>query len=441
MWSSLYKKQLVVIVVIAIGVLISCSGPQRGIFASKTAHEKYTDNLNKAGLDQTALGRTWLTAASKALQQPLSISLPFKETGYFSATQPGVAGYRFSARRGDQLVIELSKKPVQGFTLFLDLWKPESNEPPRLLAATDSTAAGISFEVKKDGEYLLRLQPELLAGGEYTLTVRTAPSLAFPVQTSANPRIASFWGDTRDAGARSHEGIDIFGKKHTPLLAAEDGVIRSAGTNNLGGKVIFMRPKDKDYVLYYAHLDSQLVQGGQQVKKGDIIGLMGNTGNARTTPPHLHFGIYAPGGAIDPLPFVDRDRPQPPTIKASLEVLNKVARSEKKTFVYTMPDKKSVKLDTLEASTIVNIKGAMDAWYKIELPDGREGFIADADVNSIDKPLRKHAVSSIRSLLDKPDSLAAAKRVIHKDDDVEVLGVFNNFYYVRKENQTGWIRK
>src|ERR1700754_1628021 len=108
MWSSLFKNRDIVIAAIAICILIiSCSGPQRGIFASKTAHEKYTDNLNKAGLDQTALGRSWLTAAGKALQQPLSISLPFKETGYFSATQPGVAGYRFNARRGDQLVIEV----------------------------------------------------------------------------------------------------------------------------------------------------------------------------------------------------------------------------------------------------------------------------------------------------------------------------------------------
>ena len=106
-----------------------------------------------------------------------------------------------------------------------------------------------------------------------------------------------------------------------------------------------------------------------------------------------------------------------------------------------MPDKRSVKIDTLEASTILRVKGATDLWYKIELPDGREGFITEADVSSVEKPLRKYAVSSIRSLYDKPDSLAAAKRIIDKDESVDVLGVFNNFYYVKKENTTGWIVK
>lgn len=436
----LYKHRLILIT-ISCTFIFSCSGPHRGLFASKTAHEKYSDNLNKAGLDKTALGRSWIAAAGKALQQPLSITLPFKEAGYFSATKPGVAGYRFSARRGDQLVIEVSKKPIQGFMLFLDVWIPEANEQPRLLASADSVAAGLNVEIKKDGEYLVRLQPELLAGGEYTLTIRTAPSLAFPVQTSANPRIGSFWGDARDAGARHHEGIDIFGKKHTPLVAAADGVIRSAGTNNLGGKVIFMRPRDKDYVLYYAHLDSQLVHGGEQVKKGDVIGLMGNTGNARTTPPHLHFGIYTSGGAIDPLPFVQRNRPQPAAVTAPVTMLDKLARSDYKAVVYTMPDTKSSKLATLDASTIIQVQGAMDSWYKIELPDGQEGFIAADKINAIDKPLRSYPVPSVRSLYDKPDSLAATKMIIEKDNDVEVLGMFNNYYYVKKDNESGWIVK
>ena len=55
----------------------------------------------------------------------------------------------------------------------------------------------------------------------------------------------------------------------------------------------------------WVHLDEQLVEPGQWVEPGDVVGRVGNTGNARTTPPHLHFAIYAEGqGPIDPDPFL-----------------------------------------------------------------------------------------------------------------------------------------
>ncbi|MGO1460730.1 MAG: M23 family metallopeptidase [Marinobacter sp.] len=58
---------------------------------------------------------------------------------------------------------------------------------------------------------------------------------------------------------------------------------------------------------YYAHLDSFAIESGDVVKKSEILGYVGNTGNARTTSPHLHFGIYS-GGPIDPAPFL---KPEP----------------------------------------------------------------------------------------------------------------------------------
>jgi peptidoglycan LD-endopeptidase LytH len=67
-----------------------------------------------------------------------------------------------------------------------------------------------------------------------------------------------------------------------------DGVVTRVEENTLGGRVIFLAPNNKDYSLYYAHLQEQTAKPGQRVKTGDTIGLMGNTGNARTTAPHLH---------------------------------------------------------------------------------------------------------------------------------------------------------
>src|ERR1700754_1207096 len=111
-----------VVIPICILFIFSCSGPKNGgLFTSRTPHEKYSAKLNEAGLDKTALGRSWATMASKALTQPLTVNLPYKETGYFPAASPEAAGFRFTARRGDQLVITCAKKPANGFTLFMEL--------------------------------------------------------------------------------------------------------------------------------------------------------------------------------------------------------------------------------------------------------------------------------------------------------------------------------
>jgi murein DD-endopeptidase MepM/ murein hydrolase activator NlpD len=76
------------------------------------------------------------------------------------------------------------------------------------------------------------------------------------------------------------------------------------GTNRLGGNVVWVLRPSRGEAHYYAHLDTQRVRAGTRVKAGDVIGTVGNTGNARSTAPHLHFGIYAGGGAVDPLPYV-----------------------------------------------------------------------------------------------------------------------------------------
>jgi len=134
---------------------------------------------------------------------------------------------------------------------------------------------------------------------------RSKPSpaaLAFPV-AGKRSSIGSFWGDVRDGGARSHEGIDIFAKKGTPVVAVCDGVAYT-GVGPRGGNYVWLRSWDYPWTAYYAHLDKHGVKNGQLVKKGDVLGTVGKTGNAKTTPPHLHFGIYTWLGAVNPLPYI-----------------------------------------------------------------------------------------------------------------------------------------
>ncbi len=312
------------------------------------------------------------------------------------------------------------------------------NTPLKLLSTLDTASNTLQYEVKKDGNLLLRLQPELLTSVDYKLVITSGPSLGFPVAMSFHPKIGSFWGASRDAGARSHEGIDIFGAFRTPVIAAADGVVTSVTLNRLGGKVVFMRPYGKDYSLYYAHLDTQLVEEGQRVKTGDTLGFMGNTGNAKNTPTHLHFGLYASGGAVDPLPFVNRNRPEPAIINASLSRLKEFVRCNKTTLLNNATGKDAVKISTVQKNTIVQVKAATGNWYKVLLPDETQGYLPASVVSNVE-PLRTLTVSDDRALLDKPDSVASVKKLIGKGSKVPVLGMFEGYYYIGMNGDRGWM--
>jgi hypothetical protein len=128
-------------------------------------------------------------------------------------------------------------------------------------------------------------------------------TLAFPV-AGKKANIGSYWGESRGGGKRKHEGIDIFARKGTPVVAICDGVIAAVGNEKIGGKTVWLQSDEHPWTAYYAHLDVQKVRTGQIVRKGQVIGTVGKTGNARHTPAHLHFGIYNRRGPVNPLPYV-----------------------------------------------------------------------------------------------------------------------------------------
>lgn len=145
----------------------------------------------------------------------------------------------------------------------------------------------------------------------------TAKAPVYPV-AGKRARVGSFWGAVRDGGRRKHEGIDIFAKKGTPVVAVSDGIV-AVGNGGRGGKYVWLRSSTHPWTAYYAHLNTFKVRHGQRVKKGQVLGTVGNTGNAKYTPSHLHFGIYTARGPVNPLPYV-KNSPRilvtPPTKKA-----------------------------------------------------------------------------------------------------------------------------
>jgi murein DD-endopeptidase MepM/ murein hydrolase activator NlpD len=102
----------------------------------------------------------------------------------------------------------------------------------------------------------------------------------------------SFGAPRADTGW--HHGIDIFAPMGTPVLAVADGTVFMVGWNDLGGNRLWLRDQDGDE-FYYAHLSaySPLAVDGLHVKAGDVLGFVGNSGDAITTPPHLHFEAHA----------------------------------------------------------------------------------------------------------------------------------------------------
>lgn len=133
------------------------------------------------------------------------------------------------------------------------------------------------------------------------------PVLRIPVVGATKKSIISFFGDARDNG-RKHEGIDIVAPKGTMVVAPLEGTITDVSYNVLGGKVIWLQDSKSKRSYYFAHLDSQIVSKGMIVKAGDTLGTVGNTGNARRTRSHLHFGIYKKDGRT-PVDYI-RNREQ-----------------------------------------------------------------------------------------------------------------------------------
>jgi murein DD-endopeptidase MepM/ murein hydrolase activator NlpD len=130
---------------------------------------------------------------------------------------------------------------------------------------------------------------------------RRRSGFAFPVGGAYS--YTNTFGAPRMVGTEfyhRHEGTDIFALRGTPVVSVVDGVLERVGTDTLGGIKVWVRSPGDSWSYYYAHLSGYAkgVRNGLPVKKGQVIGYIGNTGNARTTPSHLHFETHLPGGKV-----------------------------------------------------------------------------------------------------------------------------------------------
>jgi murein DD-endopeptidase MepM/ murein hydrolase activator NlpD len=297
---------------LALVPLISAAPVSRSIamlpYAPQYPHQAYGYELALTRLQHNAPARDWLAAAESVLLQPQTIELPYRQRD--ERLTGSAVGYAFTVPVGRRVAVTVARDSAAEGELFVDLFRVSPLRRERLTGAPPGNRSqSFVVDVAEGGDYVLRIQPPLGGATHFDIDIATTSLLAFPVEGVGRSAIWSAFGVERDGGRRAHRGVDIFAARGTPVLAATDGWVTRVETTRVGGNVIWMQPLFGNMRVYYAHLHDQWVEPGDFVLTGQPIGAVGNTGNAITTPPHLHFGVYVRrpgvrGGARDPADFL-----------------------------------------------------------------------------------------------------------------------------------------
>jgi len=415
-----------------------------GLLDHRPARQRYVDALSNAGLGTTALAVDWVAAGDRALREAPLVTSPHEEQGYLTPGEPVAIALRIRVRRGQEITLEMDLPGDSTTTLFLDAWASEGDSARAFnhLFSADSGERLIRVTPRHDGEVIVRAQPELLRGGRFRVSLRLAPTLAFPVRQGTERDIGSGFGAPRDAGARSHHGIDIFAKRGTPVIAAAAGVVNRVNETNIGGKVVWLRDVFGNS-LYYAHLDSQAVSSGMQVNVGDTLGFVGNTGNARTTPPHLHFGVYRRGeGPVDPYWYVYRPRGSLPRLVADTSLLGRWIRpAGVRATLLAAPSARSDTVGLLGRHSPMRVVSAAGEYYRVRMPDGVTAYVSARSTESADRAIA--TIPGGETILARPTvthSPSDVVAIVEEGESVGVLGRFGEFALVRSSRGlSGWI--
>lgn len=341
----------------------------------QSPHASYHDALVRENLDASA--KRWAAEANASLRSPLPITLPYSERRLLENEHLQPVTFTFNLK-ADQLVqVELLPSVNTRAEVFVDVFllEDEHSEPKRI----DSMPANkgmVKVSAPQDGQYLVRVQPSHTAIGLMDIAITSPVRYGFPVDVESLSPVKSFFGAGRDGGRRLHEGIDIFAPRGTAVVSATEGRVTRVGETPRGGKQVWVKGDDRSF--YYAHLDSIAVERGHKVARGQVLGTVGNTGNAITTAPHLHFGIYKKWkGAIDPLPLVGRAKTEglyalPETTLAP----RWMAVSARKLNLRAGPSRQHRAAASLERGDLVRVDAIADEWLRVTTGSGQAGFVA-----------------------------------------------------------------
>jgi murein DD-endopeptidase MepM/ murein hydrolase activator NlpD len=292
--------------------------------SSVTAKSKASANSRASSGDSQGSLVTGLVVQGQAVTPGVATQFPIGDWGYVVTLQEGKASLDAEDARGARAFVtalqvrltadhyglpvgtevmigyaeaaakvDIAAKPERKHKPTAPKPKPPAKNPDKGPGVGAETP---SFNVQPPPD----VTPRLTAGG-YVFPVY-GPCSFGDTFGAPRPWITSGW----------HHGEDIFAQLGTPLLAVADGTVFSVGWNDLGGYRLWLRDRDGNE-FYYAHMSafSPFAVNGQQVKAGTVLGFMGNSGDAETTPYHLHFEIHPVGllymgydGVVNPYPYL-----------------------------------------------------------------------------------------------------------------------------------------
>lgn len=178
---------------------------------------------------------------------------------------------------------QLAAPPTESVEAAID--EPEPANQPDTVTATP----------------VLRPAPTATSGSETTESNLTRllkmRRLEMPLDGVSRDQLRDSFDERRAGGIRRHEAIDIMAPKGTPVRAVDDGRVGKLFKSVAGGLTIYLFDPAEMFTYYYAHLDRYAsgLKEGQGVRRGELIGYVGSTGNASDTAPHLHFAIFQMG--------------------------------------------------------------------------------------------------------------------------------------------------
>jgi peptidoglycan LD-endopeptidase LytH len=173
-------------------------------------------------------------------------------------------------------------------------------------------AVGVAIAATVAAVLLVRFDGQAASPAASALTDLRSRQLLFPLPEEYRPNLINSFGERR--GQRAHEAVDIMAPRLTPVRAVDDGRIAKLFLSVPGGNTIYQFDPSERYAYYYAHLEryADKLTEGQHVRRGQLLGFVGTSGNASNDAPHLHFAIFRlgpekqwwVGEPIDPYPFL-----------------------------------------------------------------------------------------------------------------------------------------
>jgi murein DD-endopeptidase MepM/ murein hydrolase activator NlpD len=178
--------------------------------------------------------------------------------------------------------------------VWLAIFNMRENErtapvPAGGIKPTETTSAPAALPARPE------LGPDFASQADYQALAER--QLTIPVSGIMATHLTDTFGDERGGGTRPHQALDIMAPRGTPVVAVEDGRIEKLFESRPGGLTIYQFDPSRTFSYYYAHLDRYAdgLTEGKAVRRGEVIGYVGFTGNASPEGPHLHFAIFKLG--------------------------------------------------------------------------------------------------------------------------------------------------